>query len=242
MLRNSIGVASVLLGTAIMAPEAVHADNKTTTLTNGMVTTSETASDQESPVSQTAENNNSVVLKASSVAPDSTVKPSSEVQNSSAPTSNEKNEANADPENEPTASNSSELNVNSLTELNQATGAALNTNLTQASDDSTIVKPSAPITDDSFKGQTLEGNKALIGTGKPESIQLNDGASLSISNNVLFAGDTDQQATLKFRASGLAGSSYQIVIDKNHGIILNEQDVPKLPSAYGTTVFEEGRL
>ncbi|MFR0593373.1 mucin-binding protein [Limosilactobacillus mucosae] len=237
--KLSIGVASVLLGTAIMAPEAVHADNKTTTLTNGMVTTSETASDQESPVSQTAENNNSVVLKTSSVAPDSTVKPSSEVQNSSAPTSNEKNEANSDPENEPTASNSSELNVNSLTELNKATGAALNTNLTQASDDSTIVKPSAPITDDSFKGQTLAGNEALIGTGKAESIQLNDDASLSISNNVLFAGDTDQQATLNFSAAGSAGSSYQIVIDKNHGIILNEQDVAKLPSAYGTTVFEE---
>ncbi|NME34473.1 YSIRK-type signal peptide-containing protein [Lactobacillus sp. MRS-253-APC-2B] len=247
--KLSIGVASVLLGMAIMAPEAVHADNKTTTLTNGMATTSETASDQESPASQTTENNNSVVLKTSSVAPDSTVKPSSEVQNSSAPTSNEKNEANSDPEDEPTASNSSELNVNSLTELNlnvnsltelnQATGAALNTNLTQASDDSTIVKPSAPITDDSFKGQTLEGNKALIGTGKPESIQLNDNASLSINNNVLFAGDTDKKATLTFSASGSAGSSYQIVIDKNHGIILTDQDIAKLPSAYGTTVFEE---
>ena len=130
------------------------------------------------------------------------------------------------------------INVNDLKQADFGAAVALNTNLTQTSDDTTVVKPSAPITDDSFKGQTLDENKALVGTGKQASIQLSDGSSLSIDNNVIDP--SKNTAILTFKSNSFkAGDSYQIVIDKNHGITLSETDIAKLQPSFGTTVFKE---
>ena len=267
--RLSVGVASVLLGTSFYLGGIVaHADTTTgvqptvanteensnnsagsltfSTSTSGSSSNAKTIAAPTSTVSASAASNTSTAPAANTAANSADSSSSAPAvktpaASSSAVSANNGNSASSSASSTSSSANfaaAKKINVNDLKQADFGAAAALNTNLTQTSDDTTVVKPSAPITDDSFKGQTLDENKALVGTGKQASIQLSDGSSLSIDNNVIDP--NKNTAILTFKSNSFkAGDSYQIVIDKNHGITLSETDIAKLQPSFGTTVFKE---
>ncbi|MFR0596763.1 mucin-binding protein, partial [Limosilactobacillus mucosae] len=267
--RLSVGVASVLLGTSFyLGGTVAHADTTAevqptianteensndsagsltfSTSTSGSSSNDKTIAAPTSTVSASAASNTSAEPTANTAAnsadsSSSALALKAPVASSSAVSANNGSSASSSDSSTSSSANSAtteKINVNDLKQADSGMAAALNTNLTQTSDDTTVVKPSAPITDDSFKGQTLDGNKALVGTGKQASIQLSDGSSLSVDNNVIDP--NKNTAILTFKSNSFkAGDSYQIVIDKEHGIKLSEADIAKLQPSFGTTVFNE---
>ncbi|MDC2829062.1 YSIRK-type signal peptide-containing protein, partial [Limosilactobacillus mucosae] len=267
--RLSVGVASVLLGTSFyLGGTVAHADTTAevqptianteensndsagsltfSTSTSGSSSNDKTIAAPTSTVSASAASNTSAEPTANTAAnsadsSSSALALKAPVASSSAVSANNGSSASSSDSSTSSSANpatTEKINVNDLKQADSGMAAALNTNLTQTSDDTTVVKPSAPITDDSFKGQTLDGNKALVGTGKQASIQLSDGSSLSVDNNVIDP--NKNTAILTFKSNSFkAGDSYQIVIDKEHGIKLSEADIAKLQPSFGTTVFNE---